>query len=263
MRSAAALAAAALALLALAAAGCGGSGSSEDQIRAELEAGVTKLANAKSLEASALFEVDDEEEATGTRQVGCLITSVERGKPLKLQMLSFDLNCEGGSESHEVIAIGNRAWSSTEAGSYSAVAIAPGLPAQTNDEVARFKKVFAAADGIEEVGAGGFIEPDGKAEEGPEYAFTAPASSFHESAGDDEEVEFEAVLDQRGYLRELRVEVGEEGARAIVIQTYGEIDQPLQIGPPDSKDVSGPVVRVEDRSQLRDLLVTPVMQTIR
>ena len=109
------MALAALALLTVVAAGCGGGGSdgSEAASRKTLEAGGAKLSAAKSFEVSLLVEVEEEGES---EEAGCVDLGVDSHGTEAVDLRYYDLNCSGGSEGRELIAIGHRAWASSEPG---------------------------------------------------------------------------------------------------------------------------------------------------
>lgn len=88
-----------------------------------------------------------------------------------------------------------------------------------------------------------------------EYSFKAPASAFPgaEDLGDTD-VDFEATLDQKGFLRELRLHGEAEGAGATVTETYEDIDKNLGIRPPDPGEVDGTLQRIDSREDLDALL---------
>jgi hypothetical protein len=243
------------AVLAVLASGCGGgSGPSESQIRERLEAGVAKVGAAPSLEATADYELE-RGDGSGREPVECLVARVERGPPTKLDLAAFDGGCEGGDEGHEVIAIRNRAWTAIGSGEFAPATVDPSVPTGFVNEEARFKRLLAAAEGFEEADAeGSFVEPDGESVKGPKYRFTAPASSLYDGAEASETGEFEAVLDQDGYLRELHAIVAGKGAKAIVTQRYSGIGQPQRISPPPREQVSGPVTRIENRKEFEAML---------
>jgi len=98
-----------LAALALAIAGCGGGdsgGESESAARKKLEAGAAKVSGAESLRLSLGFEAEEDGE---TEPLGCLDLAVDTAKPESIDLHFFDESCEGGTEAHEMIAIGRRA----------------------------------------------------------------------------------------------------------------------------------------------------------
>lgn len=243
------------ALLAVLASGCGGgSGPSESQIRERLEAGVAEVGAAPSLEATANYEVE-RSGGSGPEPVECLVARVERGPPTKLDLAAFDSGCESGAKGHEVIAIRNRVWTSIGSGEFAPATVDPSVPTGFVNEEARFKRLLAAAEGFEEAdGEGTVVEPDGEWVKAPKYLFTAPASSFYDSAEATDTARFEAVLDRDGYLRELHAFVAAKGATAIVTQRYSGIGEPQRIVAPPRDQVSGPVTRIENREEFEAML---------
>jgi hypothetical protein len=256
-------AAALLAVLALgtAATGCGGGGSdseSESASRKKLEAGATKINGAKSMRVSLLFEAEEDGES---EELGCLDLAVDTAKPERVDLTFFDLNCSGGSEAHELIAIGHRAWadSSDDPESWTAAKITPELLHELGDEQTDFGKLMAAAEDIE-------VHPeDGAVEEGesnfvdvPSYSFEAPASAFPGSDDlGDLKVEFEATLDRHGYLRELMFHGDEDGTGATVTANYEDINQDQGITRPDPSEVKGPARSIHTRDELDALFGLP------
>lgn len=249
-----------LAALALAAAGCGGGadsgGESEAAARKKLEAGADKISHAKSLRASILFEVEEDGDA---EEIGCLDMAVDTRKPERFDLSFFDLNCSGGAESHEMIAVGHRAWGSSEPGSWTAAKIAPELLHELDDEQTDLTKLLDAAEDIKAVPRGGAVEEgNGTFVDVTEYSFEAPASAFPGSDDiGDVQVEFDATVDRHGFLRELVVHGDEDGAGATVTANYDDIDQDLGIAPPDPGEVHGTVTKVETRDQLDALFGLP------
>jgi hypothetical protein len=213
-----------LAAIALVIAGCGGGdagGESESAARKKLEAGAQMTSEAESLRLSLLLETEEEGES---ETVGCLKLDADTAKPESFDLLLFNFSCEGGTEAHELIAIGRRAWASTGPESWREAKITPALLREISDEQTDFGELMAAAEDVK-------VVPDGQADE--RYSFKAPASAFPGSTDlGDLEVEFEATLDPRGYLRELVVHGDEDGAGATVTANYKNIDEPLEIQPP-------------------------------
>ncbi len=258
------LAAALLALvLAALAAGCGGgSGEDEEALRGELKRAAVKMEKANSVRASIGFEAQDEEESEAEK-LGCLNIASEGGHPDKVDLLSFDLGCEGGSEAHEVIVIGNRAWVSSEPEDWTAAKVPPNVVEELGDEEEKFDTLLAAADDLaKEEKGGAYATPNGGANVGPKYSFTAPSSSFADVAGGDSpevdvDVDFTATVDHQGYLRELTASASEGGTEVRILVTYEDIDQPQGVEPPSPDEVSGPVIQVHSRQQLEDLIGSP------
>lgn len=238
-------------------AGCGGGGDSGDEnaARKQLEAGGRKLTAAKSFEVSLLIE--GEEEGSDPEQLGCLDLGVDKGSPERLDMRIYDLNCSGGTEGHEMIAIGRRAWASGGTGSWTAAEISPSVIHELNDEqTTDLAGLFEAAEDVKEVTGDNAVEE--RAAGGAavsEFSFKAPASAFPgaEDLGDTD-VEFEATIDGHGYLTELTLHGEAEGAGATVTETYGHIDEDLGIAPPDPGEVEGTVQRIDSKEQLEALL---------
>jgi hypothetical protein len=251
---------AALAVLALVAAGCGGGdggGESEAAARKKLEAGATKTTDAKSLRMSLGFEAEEEGES---QEIGCLDLAVDTAKPEKVDLVFFDQSCAGGAEAHELIAIGRKAWGLSGPGSWRAAKITPALLHELSSEQTDFGKLMAAAENIEATPEGGAVEEGDHFVDVTSYDFEAPASAFpgSEDLGD-LKVQFQALLDRKGFLRELTVHGDENGFGATVTAKYDDIDEPTGIGPPDPDEVQGPVGPIETRDQLDTLfgLSTP------
>jgi hypothetical protein len=250
----------ALAVLGLLAAGCGGGdsgGESESAARKKLEAGATKISGADSMRLSLGFEAEEDGE---TEPLGCLDLAVDTAKPESIDLLFFDKSCEGGTEAHEMIAVGRRAWGSTGPGSWREAKITPALLHEISDEQTDFSQLMAAAEDIEATPEGGSVEEGGgKFVDVTSYSFEAPASAFPGADPDlgDLKVEFEATLDRQGYLRELIVHGDEDGAGATVTAKYEDIDEPQHIEPPSPKEVQGPVTPIRTRDELDALFGLP------
>lgn len=246
-----------VAALAALVAGCGGGGGSNPEAEAgarkKLEAGADRLSHARSLRLSLAFEGEEDGEP---EQLGCLNLTVDTAKPESIDLLFFDEGCEGGTEAHEMIAIGHRAWGSTGPGRWREARITPAVLHEIADEQTEFGQLMKAAEDIETTPEGGAVEEgDGNFVDATRYSFHAPASAFlsaDPSLGD-LQVEFEATLDRRGYLRELVVHGDEDGTGATVTATYEGIDQPQQIEPPRPSEVHGPVKPIRTRGQLNAL----------
>lgn len=250
-----------LAALVLAVAGCGGGdpgGESESAARKKLEAGAAKVNQAKSMRLSLLFEAEEDGES---EEIGCLNLAADTAKPERVDLTFFDLNCSGGTEAHELIAVGHRAWanSSDDPESWAAAKITPELLHELGNEQTDFGELMAAAEDIEVDPEGGAVEEgDSDFVDVPLYSFEAPASAFPRSDDlGDLKVEFEATLDRHGYLRELKFHGDEDGAGATVTATYEDIDQDLGITPPDPSDVKGPARAIHSREELDDLFGLP------
>lgn len=251
-----------VAILAAVASSCGSgdSKSSEAPLRARLERGVAKLARAPSVRASILYQVETEDTPAKPGEGPCVNIAVDRRKgPLRVELLSFDHSCEGGSAAQDVVVVGGRAWvANNRPDRWAPAKIAPGLLKQLTDERDKFKRLLAAASDIRRVGTGAYSTPAGDFDEGPRIAFSAPASSFSrvsdtESTG----VDCRALLDRQGYLRELVVTVGDDKQRVIVTQTYEKIGEPQGIVIPNRDEVFGPVTRIHSRKDLEALLQSP------
>jgi hypothetical protein len=249
-----------LALLMLAAllAGCGGgSGSSGDEAaaRKKLEAAGQKLTDAGSFEVSLLIEA--EEDGEDPEQLGCVDLGVDNRKPVSIDMRIYDLNCSGGSEGKELIAIGHRAWAASGEGSWTAAKITPDVIRELNDEqTTDLQGLFEAAEDVEQVtGEDAVEEGAGGGEAWEEFRFKAPASAFPDAEDlGDTDVEFEAAIDGQGYLTELTLHGEAEGAGATVTETYEDIDKDLVIRPPRPSEVEGSVRTIDSREELEALL---------
>ncbi|MBS1845264.1 MAG: hypothetical protein JST53_12680 [Actinobacteria bacterium] len=251
-----------LAALALVIAGCGGGGDSggesESASRRKLEVAAEKVSKAKSLRLSLAFEIEEDGDP---EEIGCLDLAVDTAKPESVDLMFFDLNCAGGVESNELIAVGHRAWGSTGPGSWREAKITPALLHELSDEQTDFGELMAAAEDITATAEGSAVEEgEGEFVDVTGYSFEAPASAFPGSADlGDLKVEFEATLDHRGYLRELVVHGEEDGAGATVTANYERIDEPQEIEPPSKSEVKGPATTIDSREELDALfgLSTP------
>ena len=241
-----------LAALALLVAGCGGGsdGESESASRKKLEAGAAKINGAKSMRISLLFEAEEDGES---EEIGCLNLAVDTAKPERVDLTFFNLNCSGGTEAHELIAVGHRAWALVQdPESWAEARITPELLHELGNEQTEFSELMAAAEDIEVDSEGAAVEEgDGYYVDVPLYSFEAPASAFPGSDDDlgDLKVEFEAALDRHGYLRELKFHGDEDGAGATVTATYEDINQDLGITPPGPKEVKGPASPIHSRDR--------------
>jgi hypothetical protein len=232
-----------LATLAVLVAGCGGGGGgdseSEAAARKKLENAATKIENAKSMQLSLLFEAEEDGDA---EPLACLELAVDTGEPESVDLVFYEESCANGTQSSELIAIGRRAWGSTGPASWREAKITPELLRELADEQSDFGELTAAAENIE-------VVPDGQSDE--RYSFEAPASAFPGSSElGDLKVEFEAVIDRQGYLRELVIHGDEDGAGATVTVHYDSVDEPQSIEPPSPNEVQGPVSPIETRDQL-------------
>ncbi|MFT3863920.1 MAG: hypothetical protein QM729_06580 [Solirubrobacterales bacterium] len=247
-------------LLAAIAAGCGGgSESSETTLRKKLEAAAQKIKTATSARMSLGFEAQVEGEE---QHLGCLYLATETEKPERFELTFFNFSCEGGTEAHQLIAVGDKAWASAppEEESWTPATITARLRKELAAEQTDVDQLFVAAENIEEIAEGRAIEGKaGKFVNVPAYTFEAPASAFP-GAGDDlgeVDVDFEAVLDRKGYLRELVIHGEEEETTVTVTATYEDIDRPLGISPPDSGEVHGSVQRIDSKAALDELFGLP------
>jgi hypothetical protein len=201
-------------------AGCGGGdsgGESESAARKKLEAGGTKLTDAKSFRVEVPIEAETDGESV---EVACLNLAIDNHtEPERVDLLLFDQSCSGGMEAHELIAVGRRAWVSSAPGRWTAATITHAALDEIDDEQTDLKGLFAAAENIESQPEGAAVEEgDGNFVDVPSYTFEAPASAFPGTAEDlgDVQIDFEAVLDRKGFLRELTVHGDEDGTGATV-----------------------------------------------
>jgi hypothetical protein len=239
--------------------GCGGGGSSsggdEAAARKQLEAAGKKLTDAESFEVSLLIEAA--ENGGEPEELGCLRMGVDSRKPVSIDMRIYDLNCSGGTEGKELIAIGRRAWASTGTGTYTAAKISPKVTKELNDEqTTDLQGLFESAEDIRQVSAEDSVEERAAGGEAKtEFSFKAPASSFSgaEALGDTD-VEFEATIDAKGFLTELTIHGEAEGAEATATETYDRIDADLGIAPPTATEVHGTVQQIDSKSELEALL---------
>jgi hypothetical protein len=255
---------AALLALAAIAAGCGGSGSdssSEAAARKKLEAGAQKLTDAKSFRVSVPIEAEVEGQ---TEELGCVDLALEHhGKNERFDLLFFDQSCSGGLEAHELIAVNHQAWasSSDDPESWTAATITPAVLDELDDEQTDLKGLFKAAEDIEvDDEAGAVDEGESDFVDVPVYSFEAPASAFPGSDDPDlgdVKIEFEAVLDKKGYLRKLTVHGEEDGTGATVSDEYEDIGENLEIAPPDPSEVKGPKQQIRSKADLDRLFGVP------
>jgi hypothetical protein len=248
----------AVVLLAIVAAGCGGGGSdgSEAASRKKLEAGGAKLSAVKSFEVSLLVEIEEEGES---EEAGCVDLGVDGHGTEAIDLRYYDLNCSGGGEGRELIAIGHRAWASSEPGRFTAAKITPKVAHELSDEqTTELRGLFEAAEDIEaEPKSGAVEEGNGNFVDVTKYFFKAPASAFPDSEDlGDTKIDFEATVDRKGFLRELTLHGEEEGTGATVTETYDDIEADLGIGPPDPSEVHGAVQAISSKSDLEALVGT-------
>jgi hypothetical protein len=242
--------------LGLVAVGCGGGGSgeSESASRGKLEAGGAKLSAAKSFEVSLLVGIEEEGES---EEAGCVDLGVDSRKPESIDLRSYDLNCSDGSEAHELVAIGRRAWASSEPGRFTAAKITPKVAHELSDEqTTDLQGLFEAAEGLEAEPKGGAVEESpGNFVDVTRYFFKAPASAFPDSEDLGEtSIEFEATIDRKGFLRELVLHGEEEGTGVTVTETYDQINANLGIRPPARSEVHGKVQTISSKSDLEALV---------
>jgi hypothetical protein len=246
-----------LLVLALVATGCGGdSGGSESASRKKLEAGGAKLSAAKSFEVSLQVELEEEGE---NEEAGCVDLGVDSHGTESIDLRYYDLNCSGGSEGSELIAIGHRAWASTEPGRYAAAKITSEVAHELDDEqTTDLQGLFEAAEDIEADSEGGAIEEaGGKFVDVTRYSFEASASAFPDSEDlGDTKIDFDATLDRKGFLRELVLHGEEDGTGVTVTETYTDIEADLGIHPPDPSEVHGAVQSITSKTDLEALLGT-------
>jgi hypothetical protein len=239
-------------------AGCGGgSGSPGDEAAArhQLEAAGQKLTKADSFEVSLLIE--GEESGEDPEELGCVRLGVDNRKPVSIDMRIYDVNCSGGSEGAELIAIGQRAWASTGSGAWTAAKISPKLTKELNaEQTTDLQGLFEAAEDVKEVSADDAVEERaGGGEAKAEFSFKAPASAFPGSeALGESDVDFEATIDGKGYLTQLVLHGEAEGAGATATETYERIDKNLGISPPAESEVHGTVQRLDSKAELESLL---------
>jgi hypothetical protein len=250
----------ALAVVAALVAGCGGGANSDEAaLRKKLEAGATKIKTAKSARVTLGFEFDSEGEE---QPLGCVDLASETGKPERFELTFFNVSCEGGTESHQLVSVGDKAWASSSPGkeTWTPARITKRLRKELADEQTDVDQLFVAAEGIEEIPDGGAVEVNRtKFVDVPSYTFEAPASAFPGAGKDlgDVTVEFEAVLDKQGYLRELVIHGSEEETSATVTAKYEEIGKDLGVKAPDPSEVKGRVQRIDSKADLDRLFGVP------
>jgi hypothetical protein len=247
------------ALLAALAAGCGsGSGSDEAGSRKKLEVGGAKLSAAKSFEVSLLVEI--EEGGEPPVEAGCVDLGVDGHGAESIDLRSYDLNCAGGSEATELIAIGHRAWASrsSEPGRFTAARISPAVAKELDTEqTTDLQGLFEAAEDIEADSEGGAVLEGKDYVDVTLYSFKAPASAFSGSEDlGDTSIDFTAVIDRKGFLRELTLHGAEDEAGVTVTEKYEDIDADLGIRPPDPSEIHGQTQTIRSRADLDALLGT-------
>ena len=249
-----------LALLALAAllAGCGGGGTdsgSESTARRELEAAGKKLTAAHSFDVSLQIEV--EEDGSDAEEVGCVDLGVDSRKPESIDMRVFDLNCSGGTEGKELIAIGHKAWATSQPGSWTAAEITPAVIHELDaEQTTDLQGLFEAAEDVKQVPRDTAVEEAaGGGEPKAEFQFKAPASAFPDAEDlGDIDVDFVATVDDKGFLTQLVLHGEAEGAGATVTETYERINSDLGIEPPADDEVHGTVQQIGSREELEALV---------
>lgn len=251
-------------LVVVAAAGCGGgsdsSSESESAARKKLEAGAQKLTDAKSFRVRVPIEAEVEGQI---EELGCVNLALEHhGKEERFDLLVFDQSCSGGVEAHELIAVGHHAWASSgDPESWTAATITPAALNELDSEQTDLKGLFKAAENIEVDSEGSAVE-EGESNfvDVPSYTFEAPASAFAGTEAEalgDAQVDFEAVLDKKGFLRKLTVHGEEEGTGATVSDEYEDIGQDLEINPPAPSEVKGPKTKIRSKADLERLFEVP------
>ncbi len=214
-----------------------------------------KLTDADSFEVSLLIE--GEEDGEDPEELGCVRLGVDNRKPVSIDMRIYNLNCSGGSEGAELIAIGRRAWASTGSGAWTAAKISPKLTKELNDEqTTDLQGLFEAAEDVKQVSAETAVEERAAGgETKAEFSFKAPASAFSGAEGlGDSDVDFEATIDGKGFLTQLVLHGEAEGAGATATETYERIDSNLGISPPAESEVHGTVQRLDSKADLEALL---------
>ncbi len=114
-------------------------------------------------------------------ELGCVNLALEHhGKEERFDLLVFDQSCSGGSEAHELIAVGHHAWASSgDPESWTAATITPAALNELDSEQTDLKGLFKAAENIEVTSEGSAVE-EGESDfvDVPSYTFEAPASAF-------------------------------------------------------------------------------------
>jgi hypothetical protein len=244
-------------LLALVA-GCGGGGDdsgSEARSRKELEAAGKKLTAAHSFDVS--LQIELEEDGSDAEEVGCVDLGVDSRKPESIDMRIYDLNCSGGTEGKELIAIGHRAWATSEPANWTAAKITPAVVHELNEEqTTDLQGLFEAAEDIKQVPRDTAVEETaGGGEPKAEFQFKAPASAFPDAKDlGDIDVDFQATVDDKGFLTQLVLHGEAEGAGATVTETYERINSELGIEPPADDEVHGTVQQIGSRDELEALV---------
>jgi hypothetical protein len=255
-----------LALAGAALAGCGGGGDDgpgEEALRAKIEKSFEKVAESDAIRVALDFQVGEDEETTVG---GCLQLTTDNGKPGdgddRVEMKAIANGCDGGAVSAQVIAVGRDVWVRKGQGHYRPGRIDPSVLPELTGDTADFHELPAAAEDISETSEPEeAVYPETNEQfKGPRYEFKAPASAF--SAADAEElgdtdVDFEAGIDHRGYLRELVGTVEAEGAKGVITVTYDDIGRVEPIEPPPPGEVSGEVTPIHSEAELESLIEGP------
>jgi hypothetical protein len=197
--------------------------------------------------------IEGEESGEDPEELGCVRLGADNRKPVSIDMRIYDVNCSGGSEGAELIAIGQRAWASTGSGAWTAAKLTKELNAEQTTDL---QGLFEAAEDVKEVSAETSVEERAAGGEAKaEFSFKAPASAFPGSEALGESgVDFEATIDGNGYLTQLVLHGEAEGAAATATETYERIDKPLGISPPAKSEVHGTVQRLDSKAELESLL---------
>jgi hypothetical protein len=232
-------------------AGCGGGSSappSEGELKARIEAGISKFVEAESGEVVETVENTDTTKPHGEPMTAyCAIARVEPGATPRYAASQTFGPCEGEAETREVIAIGNQVWDTIEPGKWTGGTIDPKIVEEVGHGAARFRKLVAAAQGLHEVSAEGGS--------GTSYLFTAPAGSFFETARNPHlKLTFVVGLDQDGYLQKLVATAVEDPVKEVIALNYAHVGEPQHIAPPPPAEVTGPLIRVETRKEFEALI---------
>ena len=243
-------------VIAAIAAGCGGGDGSGDEKAAQkkLENAGAKLSDAKAFEVSLLIEIEEEGQS---EEAGCVALGIDSRKGESIDMRVFDKSCSDGPAGKQVIVIGNRAWVSSEPGSYTAATIPSEVVKELDDEqTTDLQGLFEAAEGIEiDPDGGSVLETEADSVTVPRYSFHAPASAFPDSEDlGDTDVQFEATIDRKGFLREVTLHGEQEDTGVTVTEKYDDIEANFEIGPPAKSEISGPTKRIHSREELEALI---------
>jgi hypothetical protein len=234
-------------------AGCGGGSSSgppsEPEMRAQIEAGISKFGEAGSAEVVETVANTDTTKPHGEPVTAyCAIARIEPGTTPRYATSVTSGPCEGDGETREVVAIGNQVWDTIEPGKWTGGTIDPQILDEVGHDQARFRKLVAASKGLREI-------PGAGSSSGTRYAFTAPADAFFEFARNAQlQLTFVAALDQQGYLQQLVAIAVEDPVREVIKLDYSHIGEPQHITPPPPAEVTGPLVQVESRKEFEALI---------